>query len=79
MEQTLVDLSIYEIFAIYGNCQRLLKHSLSWLEFITKGSSYRLEIALTVLGVILSSVYTNFYTLSFEVVEVFNSALNLIG
>jgi hypothetical protein len=79
MKETFVDLSIYEILSINSNCQWLFKHCLSWLKLITNGSSDRLEIALTVLGIIFSSVNADLDTLSFEVVEVFNSTLNLVG
>jgi hypothetical protein len=78
MEKTFVDLSIYEVFAIDCYCQRLLKHGLFWLKLITKWSSDRLKIALTVLGIIFTSVDTDLDTLSFKVVEVFNRTLNLV-
>lgn len=49
------------------------------MEFVTEGSPYRLEVTLTVLGVILSSVDADLDTLSFKVVEILNGTLNLVG
>ena len=78
MEEAFVDLILHEISTCYGYCQRILQHGLSGLVGIGERCSKIVEVTLAVCGISLTPIDADFDALRLKVIEIPQSALQLI-